>query len=428
MAHLLFTLFGAVFLVVTLPLVLELTLVTAANLLPAAKPNRERPERDREPGSADRETGGREIGTAENAVPFSLAILVPAHNEELLVGRCVTSLRASAGLSSASPASADLTGSALRILVVAHNCVDSTAVRAEEAGAQVLEFNDPTAVGKGFALRHGFEYALAHGAEAVMVVDADSIVSPNTVGAVLAAVGPGGYARVAQCRYEMESTTDKSSTRLAALAFRGFNVIRPRGRERLGFSVGILGNGFAIDATILRAIPYDAFSVVEDLEYHLHLVMAGERVRYLDEAVISADFPESRSGESVQRSRWVGGRVQTARTWALPLMGKVLSGRLRLFEPFCDLTGLPLAFGVFALLLALCIPLPWLRWYAGVSLGIVLAHVLTAAWAGPDFLKTLQLLLMVPFYILRKLWMIPAVLRGSSAKAAWVRTERDNTL
>jgi len=407
-------LFGAVFLVVTLPLVLELTLVTAANLLPVTKPNRERP---------DSGSGDREIGTAENGAPFALAILVPAHNEELLVSRCVASLRASADLSSS-----DLTGSTVRILVVAHNCVDSTAVRAEDAGAQVLAFNDATAVGKGFALRHGFEYALAHGAEAVMVVDADSIVSPNTVGAVLAAVGPGGYARVVQCRYEMESTTDKSSTRLAALAFRGFNVIRPRGRERLGFSVGILGNGFAIVGTILRAIPYDAFSVVEDLEYHLHLVMAGERVRYLDEAVISADFPESRSGESVQRSRWVGGRVQTARTWALPLMGKVLSGRLRLFEPLCDITGLPLAFGVFALLLALCVPLPWLRWYSGVSLGIVLAHVLTAAWAGPDFLKTLQLLLMAPFYILRKLWMIPAVLRGSSAKAAWVRTERDNTL
>jgi cellulose synthase/poly-beta-1,6-N-acetylglucosamine synthase-like glycosyltransferase len=413
MAHLLFKLFGAVLLVATLPLVLELTLVTAANLLPAAKPNSKRKGWDPDFGA-----GNQESRPDETSVPFALAILVPAHNEELLVSRCVASLRASS----------DFAGSAVRVFVVAHNCVDSTAIRAEEAGAQVLAFNDATAVGKGFALRHGFEYALAHGAEAVMVVDADSIVSPNAVGAVLAAVGPGGYARVAQCRYEMQSTTDKSSTRLAALAFRGFNVIRPRGRERLGFSAGILGNGFAIVSPILRAIPYDAFSVVEDLEYHLHLVMAGERVRYLDEAVISADFPESRSAESVQRSRWVGGRVQTARTWALPLMGKVLKGRLRLFEPLCDLTGLPLAFGVFALLLALCVPLPWLRWYSGVSLGIVLAHVLTAAWAGPDFFKTLQLLLMVPFYILRKLWMIPAVLRGSSAKAAWVRTERNNTL
>ena len=151
-------------------------------------------------------------------------------------------------------------------------------------------------------------------------------------------------------------------------------------------------------------------------------------MRYLEEALISADFPESRAGESVQRSRWEGGRLHTARIWALPLVGKIVRGRLRLLEPLCDLTGLPMAYGAFALLLAVCLPLAWLRWYAAVSLGIVLAHVLTAAWAGPDFFKTLQLLALSPLYILRKLWMIPGVLRGSSAKAAWVRTERDNTL
>ena len=80
------------------------------------------------------------------------------------------------------------------------------------------------------------------------------------------------------------------------------------------------------------------------------------------------------------------------------------------------------------LLLALCLPVGWLRWYAAISLLIVAAHVLVAAWSGPDFLKTLRLLALAPFYILRKLAMIPGVLRGSSAKAAWVRTERDNTL
>ncbi len=395
MTHLLLTLPGALLLAATLPLVLELALVTLANLLlPSGR------SVSKEPGSA--------------LTPDSkLAIIVPAHNEDLLVGRSVTSLRASGGPMQ-------------RIFVVAHNCIDATADRAAAAGAEVLVYNDSAAVGKGFALRHGFQHALSEGCTAVMVVDADSIVSANTVAAVQRALVSG--ARVLQCRYEMESTTERSSTRLAALAFRGFNVVRPRGRERLGLSAGILGNGFAIVREVLEAIPYDAFSVVEDLEYHLHLVMAGERVRYIDEAVISADFPESRAGEAVQRSRWEGGRLLTARTWALPLMGQVLRGRLRLIEPLCDLTGLPLAFGVFALVVAACIPLHWLRLYAGVSLGIVFVHVLTAAWAGPDFLKTLQLLALAPLYVLRKLWMIPGVLRGSSAKAAWVRTERNNTL
>ena len=394
MTHLLFTLIGAGLLALTLPLVLELTLVTLANMLPTRTPS-----------------AGGQSSQPENGP--QLAIIVPAHNEELLVSRCVRSLRAA-------------TGNKLRILAVAHNCSDATASQAEGAGAEVLVYNDPSAVGKGFALRHGFEFALAHGADAVMVVDADSVVSKNTIEAVQAAISNG--TRVVQCRYEMQSTTDRSSTRLAALAVRGFNVIRPRGRDRLGFSAGILGNGFAIVRPVLEAVPYDAFSLVEDLEYHLHLVKAGERVHYLNEAVILADFPESKAGEAVQRSRWEGGRLHTARAWALPLMGKILRGRLRLIEPLCDLTGLPLAFGVFALLIALCVPLPWLRWYAAASLAIVLTHVLVAAWAGPDFLKTLQLLALSPLYILRKLWMIPGVLRGSSAKAAWVRTERDNTL
>lgn len=392
--HILLTLTGIALVGVTLPLVVELLTVTFANFLPGS--------RSAQP-AADNDTESS----------FALTIIVPAHNEQLLVSRCVASLRASATPST-------------RILVIAHNCSDSTAAEAAEAGADVLELNDPEKKGKGFALRYGFEKALAAGASAVMVVDADSTVSPDTIPSVVTAFTRG--ARVVQCRYEMVSASGASGSRLAALAFRGFNVVRPCGRERLGLSAGILGNGFAIVRGVLEANPYEAFSVVEDLEYHIHLVMAGERVRYLDQVLISAEFPESRSGEVVQRSRWEGGRFRTARVWALPLLGKVFSGKIRLLEPLCDLTGLPLAYGVFALLVAVCIPLAWLRWYATFSLGVVLVHVLSAAWAGDDFFGTLQLLALAPFYILRKLWMIPGIARGSSAKAAWIRTERNNTL
>ena len=83
-----------------------------------------------------------------------LAIIVPAHNEEFLVSRAVASLRACAGPERS-------------ILVVAHNCSDKTAAQADAAGAEALIYNDPTAVGKGFALRYGFAHALKHGAGAV---------------------------------------------------------------------------------------------------------------------------------------------------------------------------------------------------------------------------------------------------------------------
>jgi hypothetical protein len=98
---------------------------------------------------------------------------------------------------------------------------------------------------------------------------------------------------------------------------------------------------------------------------------------------------------------------------------------LRLLEPLLDLTGLPMAYGVFAMVMALCLPLGWIRIYGLISLSIVALHVLAAAWAGSDFLKTLFLLAKAPLYILWKLRLIPGVVRGSSSNAAWVRTDRN---
>jgi cellulose synthase/poly-beta-1,6-N-acetylglucosamine synthase-like glycosyltransferase len=235
-------------------------------------------------------------------------------------------------------------------------------------------------------------------------------------------------AEAVQCRYEMRSATDKPKSRLASLAFRAFTFVRPAGRERLGLSAGIQGNGFGLTGALLKRVPYDAFSVVEDLEYHLHLVLAGERVRFIEEAVVTSDGPASGAGESVQQSRWQGGRVRVARMWLGPLLKQVARGRLRLIEPMLDLAGLPLAFGVAALLAACFVPVFWVRLYALASLGVVLAHVLTAAWAGPDVMGTLRVLAMAPVYIVWKLRLLPKVLRASGAQAAWVRTERRTSL
>lgn len=390
MAHLLYLFLGLLLVVITLPLVLELGLVTTASLLRGRR-------RDQENAAAGE---------------YPLAVVIPAHNEEGLIARCVTSLRESAGPGGAA------------IFVVAHNCTDATAEEARKAGAEVLVYDNAAARGKGFALSHGFAHALATQAEAVLVIDADSAVSKNLVPVVKRLLAHGVEAL--QCRYEMESSTEKISTRLAALAFRGFNVIRPRGRDRLGLSAGIFGNGFALTRRLLGEVPYGAFSVVEDLEYHITLVLAGKRVHFLDTVLVSAALPVSRQGETVQRSRWEGGRFHVARIWSGRLLKELLRGRLRLAEPLFDVAGLPMAYGVFALLLALCLPVSGIRIYALVSLLVIAFHVVVAAASGPDFLKTLGLLAMAPVYIVWKLRLLPAILRGSRGKAAWVRTDRDS--
>jgi len=382
----LFHILGFACVVVTLPLVLELLLVTTASLLPKTQ---------------------RRIRQTRNIQ--RLAVIVPAHNEEQSITDCVASLRASAGQETT-------------IYVVAHNCSDATADRAEAAGAEVLVYGDPAATGKGSVLRYGFAYAIKHGADAVLVVDADSTVSRNLIPNVLEAFSSG--ADVVHCFFDMHGATEKIKTELISLALRGFNFIRPLGRARLGLSAGILGNGFAVTAPVLQQVPYQAFSVVEDLEYHLHLVTAGKRVWFLPEAIVSSELPTSASGETVQHSRWEGGRLRVARTWLPQLFSSIAKGRMTALEPMLDLAGLPISFGVFALLLAACLPVDWVRTYAAASMAILLMHVLAAVFAGHKWLRTLRLLVVVPFYLIWKLRLIPDVLRASSAKAAWVRTDR----
>jgi cellulose synthase/poly-beta-1,6-N-acetylglucosamine synthase-like glycosyltransferase len=211
---------------------------------------------------------------------------------------------------------------------------------------------------------------------------------------------------------------------LAALAFRGFTYIRSAGRDRLGLSAGISGNGFALTARLLEKVPYDAFSVVEDLEYHIHTVMAGERVRFIEDAVVTSYLPVSTAGEASQQSRWQGGRMCAAKKWVLPLAGRVATGRFRLIEPLLDLASMPMAFGVAALAAEAFVPLHWVHLYVAISLFVVAAHVIAAAAAGPDVFGSLRLLASAPFYVLWKFRLLPKFFKASSRRAAWIRTDR----
>jgi cellulose synthase/poly-beta-1,6-N-acetylglucosamine synthase-like glycosyltransferase len=376
---------GTLLTAITLPLILE---VFAVTLLFLFAPKR----RSRALGPVPR-----------------LTVVVPAHNEEGFIQNCVESLLRSAQ-------------GAARVLVVAHNCSDATGERAVQSGAELLVFNDIGARGKGQALRYGFNRALEGGAEAVLVVDADSVVSANLIPQVLQNLSQGAAA--AQCRYEMLSADQSARGRLASLAFRAFSYVRSAGRDRIGISVGISGNGFALSARLLNKIPYEALSVVEDLEYHIHTVMAGETVRFVESAIVSSYLPVSSSGEASQQSRWQGGRLWVARKYLPSLLGRIAKGQFGLIEPALELASLPMAFGVAALLAESLIPFHWAHLYVVTAFCVIAGHVVTAAWAGPDFPATLRLLAMTPFYILWKFSLLPELLKTSSRRAAWIRTDR----
>lgn len=77
----------------------------------------------------------------------------------------------------------------LPVVVVDDGSTDDTAAQAEAAGAIVLVLR-PNA-GKGAALRGGFRYALEHGAQAVVTLDADGQHDPDEIPTFLAAFEAG---------------------------------------------------------------------------------------------------------------------------------------------------------------------------------------------------------------------------------------------
>lgn len=370
------------------PLFLNLALSILGNLFSTRRPE----------GSVQRE--------------IHLAVVVPAHNEELMIARTIESVLAA--------------DASIPVYVVAHNCSDTTAATAAAAGAQVLELSNSKLRGKSAALRHGFAAALAAGANAVLVVDADSVVSTNLISATRSALEDG--AEATQCRYELELqglNGLRPLARLRVLAFRGMNVVRARGRAGLGFSTGLFGNGFAVTAQTLERVPFNANSIAEDVEYSTKLIAAGIRVRWVGEAFVHAHIPTGGAAQATQEARWEGGRLRVARQATGQLFAAVLHGNWRALETLADVWSLPLSRGILALLLTAALPVHWLHVFAIVCAAIAVLYVLESALLGDEPAQELAALAAAPVYLLWKAAITPMVVRQSRARASWARTKRE---
>jgi cellulose synthase/poly-beta-1,6-N-acetylglucosamine synthase-like glycosyltransferase len=381
---------SSILILLTLPGTIELAMITIAGMLPS---------RDQLP-------------TAISTGIGKLAIVIPAHNEATTIVRCVHSIGACV------PPDAVET----EVVVVADNCSDATADLARGADARVLVRSDSSRRGKGFALKFAFQTLLDEGFDAVVIIDADSVVDSNLLLEVvrLFRMGADGV----QVRYVVLNPDDSTRTRLMNVAFMAFNVLRARGRARMNLSVGIFGNGFGLSSATLKAVPYDSQSLVEDLEYHLRLVQAGKKIVFADRTHVRAEMPIGGRGVSTQRARWEGGRLRTALENLPRLLGGVISGKSGLLEPAFELLLLPLAFHITLLGLTALMPFVLARIYALFALALVAFHVVAGILVGGGDWRDFSALLSAPFYVAWKLASLPKTVQSARSVAPWVRTER----
>lgn len=343
-------------------------------------------------------------------------VVVPAHNEAAGIGRTLASLRR-----------LEWPPERFRVVVVADNCDDTTAGIARAAGAHVLERNDAERRGKGYALRHAFDCSRdARWADAVVVVDADSEVSANLLEAFAARIEAGAGA--VQAHYGVLNPEESWRTRLIAIAHGAFHGVRSRARARLRVSCGLRGNGWCVTHRVLRAVPYRAFTLTEDLEYGIALGRAGWWVRYAHEAAADAEMAGGEKIAQRQRQRWEDGRFDLIRSQAGPLLRAALARRSGVcLDLALDLLVLPLSYvalNVAALAAAAAAASLWHAglqvwlWPAAISSAFLLAYVMRGWQLSGRGAAGLLDLLRAPRYVA---WKMLRVLRRHD-RGEWAPT------
>lgn len=346
---------------------------------------------------------------AEKSV--KIAVIIPAHNEEKNIERCIKSIKESEkGIHS------------VEVIVVADNCSDNTAKIAVKAGAKAIERFNEVKRGKGAALDYAFNLLKDEKNDAYIIIDADTVVDKNFIEVMGDQFSIGEEAL--QCKYLVLNKKESQKTRFMNLALLSMNVFRPNGREKYRFSVGIMGNGFGLSKKLIDEVPYSANSITEDLEYHLKLIESGKRVKFVKSTGVLADFPLSKEGNETQRARWEGGRFLLQRQFGPKLADKIFKGKTKLIEPFLELMTLPLSYEVIVLLLLLVIPVKVSQIYGIVGLFIIFIHLLMAVIIYGDK-EDFAALINVPKYILWKIIKLPMIIATSKGNAGWVRTKRD---
>jgi len=374
-----------------------------------------------------------------------IAVLVPAHNEASGIRATLDSIR---------PQLIDSD----RLLVVADNCSDATAVIALDAGAEVIERTDPSCLGKGYALDYGVRYLAniqsqgkGHDIDlpdVLIIIDADCEAGTGTIARLASLCATQG--RPVQALYLMGAAQDSGSRAGASSAISEFawilkNQVRPLGFNRLGLPCQLMGSGMALPWPALQRVTLASDDLVEDAQLGLDFARMGLAPLFCPQALIRSRFPNSPDGRQSQRRRWEHGSLSLlmfgiprfiadiiSQTGRRPLDGPNDASSLCLLALALDLCVPPIALLTVMVAAVFALAITQVYWLAGSMLpllaagfaALLLSLAVGLAWLrfGRDVVS-LGRLLLSPAYALAKL-----PLYGSffwRRQLAWIRTNRD---
>jgi cellulose synthase/poly-beta-1,6-N-acetylglucosamine synthase-like glycosyltransferase len=363
-----------------------------------------------------RNRGHRPRGHKPN-VPPRLLFLVPAHDEEALIGSCVQSLRRM-----------QYPADAFAVWVVADNCSDRTAALARQAGAHCLERADPARPGKPHAVAWALAQLPIRDFDAVAIIDADAVVDTEFARG-LAAAGPL-RGKVVQPFNGVRNPSDNAMTRMAAVLATANHRLAFAVKTRAGLNVP-LGAGMCIGADILARDGWRVFSIGEDWEFYALLTERGARTESAPGARLYAEEARSLRQSAPQRHRWAAGKLTVLWRYARRILRSPRIGTHQKLDAIAELlgTGPAVQAGGATVLAAVLLftHAPGARLVALALAASLLRPAIYAALAlrrEPEPWRSAAAFLYLPFYTAWRLGVQVSALTMLGDKP-WVRTPRN---
>lgn len=348
-----------------------------------------------------------------------VAVLIPAHDEERVIQQTLDSIMPQLMAEDS-------------VLVVADNCSDRTAELAKISGAWVIERQNLTQRGKGYALDFGLQsLATNQPPEVVIVIDADCQLSAGGIAALARQVMRHG--RPVQALDLMWAPAD-SGVALAVAEFAWLlkNQVRAMGLMRLGWPCPLMGTGMAFPWPLIRSAQLAHGNMVEDMKLGIDLALGGHPALFCPQVRVTSEFPTSEHVAYAQRKRWEHGHLATILAEVPRLIVaalrnadmKLLAMALDLAVPPLSALGLSLlAMGFVGMLFAFFFARYALLWLGAGLLGLFIVAVLLAWYRYGRARLPFAMLRSVPLYVLKKVPLYLGFL--FRRQQVWVKTDRD---
>lgn len=238
------------------------------------------------------------------------AIVIPAHNEEIVIGDLLDNLK-----------KLKYPSELYDIFVIADNCSDKTSEIAKKHGAEVFERVNKKEIGKGYAMDWVFPkiFALNRNYDAFCVFDADNLVHLDFLKVMNTRLLKGQ--KVLQGYLSAKNPVDTWISGTFAIAFWVVNHLWHLGKYNIGLSSCLGGTGMCISSDIVKKYGWGCDCLTEDMEFSMKCLSRGIRTCWVHDAIIYDEKPLSFLASCHQRKRWAQGQFDCSERY-IPILLK----------------------------------------------------------------------------------------------------------